>query len=156
QTHRRNQPKFDATLASALKMTTAQQIEALTKIVADNIKLVQSYMKEPVLTHPDRRALAEAIDGKALTAATREKWDAKDFFTSVSRSTIVEAVREAMGDDHARKVAAMGKADAAKFATGNLPKLKWLPKQLRVPGYDGPAAKAKTPAKKAPGKKAKR
>ena len=61
-----------------------------------------------------------------------------------------KAVREAMGDDHARKVGAMGKADAAKFATANLPKLKWLPKQLRVAGYDGPTKKvvAKKKAKR--------
>jgi hypothetical protein len=32
----------------------------------------------------------------------------------------VEAVREAMGDDHAGKVAKMGKADAVKFAIGNV------------------------------------
>ncbi len=143
RSHDRSMPKFDATLASALKMTQADQVRTLATLTARNITLFRSLMREPVLADPHFMAVASAIDGKALTAATREKFDAKDFFASVSRSTIVEAVREAMGDEHARKVAKMDKAAATKFATANLPKLKWLPKQLRVEGYDGPAAKAK-------------
>ena len=98
-------------------------------------------------------AVASAINGKALTAALRETFDAKDYFNSVSRATIVEAVREAMGDQHASAVAKMDKAGAIKFALANLPKTKWLPKQLRVAGYDGPAKKA---AKKPAAKKAKK
>jgi ParB family chromosome partitioning protein len=150
--------KFDSVLAAALKMTTAQQIEALTKIVSQNVNLVQRFAKKPVLEFSEHKALADAIDGKALTAATREAFDAADYFGSVSRATIVQAVREAMGDAHASNVEKMGKADAAKFATANLPKLKWLPKQLRVAAYDGPviAKKAKAPAKSAPAKAAKK
>jgi ParB family chromosome partitioning protein len=147
--HDRNMPKFDATLASALKMTTAQQIEALTKLTARNVTLYRANMREPVLNDAAFNAVASAINGKALTTAIREKFDAKDFFNSVSRAAIVEAVREAMGDDHAGNVAKMDKAGAVKFAIANLPKTKWLPKQLRVTGYDGPAKKAKgTKAKK--------
>lgn len=144
-------PKFEAALAAALKMTTAQQIEALTRLTARNITLHRSMMREPVLNDATFNAVASAINGKALTAALRETFDAKDFFNSVSRATIVEAVREAMGDDHAGNVAKMDKAGAVKFAVANLPKTKWLPKQLRVAGYDGPAkksAKAKKPAKR--------
>ena len=59
------------------------------------------------------------------------------------------ALEEALDDllVPASNVGKMGKADAVKFAIGNLPKTKWLPKQMRVTGYDGPARKAK-PAKK--------
>ncbi|WP_315705041.1 MULTISPECIES: ParB/RepB/Spo0J family partition protein [unclassified Bradyrhizobium] len=160
-----NRPKFAATLASALKLNTTDQIKVLTELVSKNINLVKRYPAAAVLDDASHRALAEAIDGKKLTAITREKFDAKDYFASVSRTVIVEAVREAMGEEHARKVSDMKKDEAAKFATANLPKLKWLPKQLRVPGYDGPTAKAapkpaaKASAKKAPAtaaKKAKR
>lgn len=141
---------FETSLASALKMTPAQQLEALTSLVAPNIKLTA--MRKPVLeSNSANKAIAHAINPKAMVAAIRTKWDAKDYFASVSRAVIVEAVREAMGDDHARTVEKMGKADAATFATSNLPKLKWLPKQIRVPGYDGPSKKA-APAKKAPAK----
>lgn len=146
-------PSFASTMEAALKMTTAKQIETLTALVAKNLSLINRNSKDPALKDADYRALALAIDGKKMTAATREKWDAKDFFNSVSRSTIVEAVREAMGDDHAGKVAKMGKADAVKFAIVNVGKGKWLPKQLRVTGYDGPAKKI---AKKATAKKAKK
>lgn len=143
-------PSFASTMEGALKMTTAKQIETLTALVAKNLSLINRNSKDPALNDADYRTLALSIDGKKMTAAIREKWDAKDFFNSVSRSTIVEAVREAMGDDHAGKVAKMGKADAVKFAIGNLPKTKWLPKQLRVTGYDGPAKKVA--AKKATAK----
>lgn len=143
-------PKFEAALAAALKMTTAQQIEALTSLTARNITLHRNMMREPVLNDATFSAVASAINGKALTTALRETFDAKDYFNSVSRATIVEAVREAMGDQHASAVAKMDKAGAIKFALANLPKTKWLPKQLRVAGYDGPAKKAaKKPAKKA-------
>ncbi|WP_315768239.1 ParB/RepB/Spo0J family partition protein [Bradyrhizobium sp. SZCCHNR2012] len=157
-----NRPKFAATLTSALKLSTTDQIKVLTELVSKNINLVKRYPAAAVLDDASHRALAEAIDGKKLTAITREKFDAKDYFASVSRTVIVEAVREAMGEEHARKVGEMKKDEAAKFATANLPKLKWLPKQLRVPGYDGPAAKAapkapaKASAKKAPAKAAKK
>lgn len=141
-------PKFETALAAALKMTTAQQIEALTSLTARNITLHRSMMREPVLNDATFNAVASAINGKALTTALRETFDAKDFFNSVSRATIVEAVREAMGDQHASAVAKMDKAGAVKFAVANLPKTKWLPKQLRVAGYDGPAKAAKKPAAK--------
>lgn len=146
-------PKFETALAAALKMTTAQQIAALTELTARNITLYRSMMREPVLDDAQFNAVASAINGKALTSALRETFDAKDFFNSVSRSTIVEAVREAMGDDHASNVAKMDKAGAVKFAVANLPKSKWLPKQLRVTGYDGPAKKAKVKGSTKKGKK---
>lgn len=149
-------PSFAATMEAALKMTTAKQIEILTGLVAKTLSLVNRNSKDPALNDADYRTLALSIDGKKMTAAIREKWDAKDFFNSVSRSTIVEAVREAMGDEHAGKVAKMGKADAVKFAIGNVAKTKWLPKQLRVAGYDGPATKAAKTAAKKVAKKAKK
>ena len=113
-------PKFETALAAALKMTTAQQIDALTKLTASNITLYRSMMREPVLNDVQFNAVASAINGKALTSALRETFDAKDFFNSVSRAAIVDAVREAMGDDHASNVAKMDKAGAVKFAVANL------------------------------------
>lgn len=147
-------PEFDATLQAALKLTTAKQIEVLTAHVSRAVNLIDRSGRTVALENPHHKALAEAVDGKKLTAALREKFDAKDYFASMSRAAIVEAVREAMGDDHASSVAKMDKAAAAKFAVVNLPKVKWLPKQLRVSAYDGPAKKAAP--KKAAAKKAKR
>jgi hypothetical protein len=89
----------------------------------------------------EHKAIADALDGKKLTAAIHEAFDAQDYFDSVPKPTIEDAVREAMGDDHAKSIARMDKATAAKFAATHLPKTKWLPKQLRVTGYNGPAAK---------------
>jgi ParB family chromosome partitioning protein len=136
---RSNRPSFAAAFDAAMKLATAKQIETLAKIVADAVNL--KTFKAPTLDHAGHRRLCEAINSKAFHAALREKFDAKDYFTSASRSTIVAAVTEAMGKDHGSKIAKMDKGAAVKFAVANLPKLKWLPKQMRVASYDGPKAK---------------
>jgi ParB family chromosome partitioning protein len=138
----RGRTAFETAFAAALKLSTAELVKELAKVAAKSVNLAKPYSKLPALEEKPFKALCEAIDSKALNAALREKFDAKDYFTSASRATIVEAVREAMGDDHAATVAKMDKASAVKFAVGNVSKTKWLPKQLRVSGYDGPARKA--------------
>lgn len=149
----KKQPEFVALFKSAIKLTPAEQVGMIVEHVASALNL-RSYNKGP-LDHEDHVAIAEAVDGKNLNAALRAEFDAASFFDSVPKTVIAEAVREAMGEDHAVKIARMDKASAAKFATENLVKAKWLPVQLRVKSYDGPKKKAaaKKPAAK---KKAKR
>jgi hypothetical protein len=141
-------PKFASALKSAMKLSHADQVDAIVGLVSDAINL-RSHNGAP-LDNENNRAFAEALDGGRLTKALREKFAAQDYFDSCSKVVIADAVAEAMGKDHAVNVARMDKGAAAKFAAANLPKTKWLPKQLRVPGYDGPKGKtAKAPAKKA-------
>lgn len=141
-------PSFAVALRDAMKLSAAEQVQTLVCLIAKAVSL-RSW-NGSALDQANHKALAEAVDGTRLTKAVRGEFDAGSFFDSVSKAVIVEAVREAMGKDHADNVAKMDKTAASKFATANLPKLKWLPKQLRVPGYDGPAKKvAKKAAKKA-------
>lgn len=155
----RSPASFATAFAAALKLSIADQVKALAKVAASAVNFVRHNSKNAALEDGSFKALCEAIDGKTFNAAAREAFDAKDYFASASRKTIVAAVAEAMGSDHASKVEKMDKPTAVKFAHANLPKLKWLPKQLRVSGYDGPKAKAVAkakPAKKAVKKTAKR
>jgi ParB family transcriptional regulator, chromosome partitioning protein len=106
-----------------------------------------------------RAAVAEvcnAIDAKRMNVAIRECFDAKDYFESTDKASVAQAVREAMGDEHASKVAKMKSGDAAKFAVANVPKTGWLPIWLRTAHYDGPTKAAATSAKKTVKKAAKK
>jgi ParB family transcriptional regulator, chromosome partitioning protein len=146
-------PSFASALRDALKLSNADQIQTIVDLISKSIAL-RSYNGAP-LDQETNRALAEALDGGRLTKAVRAKFDAGSYFDSVPKTVIAEAVREAMGDEHADKINRMDKGTASKFAAANLPKLKWLPKQLRVKGYDGPAKKvaAKKPAAKTKAKR---
>lgn len=80
------------------------------------------------------RLIVEAISEPAYTKAALRAFDAADYFGSVSKELIVEAVSQAMGKlgkDHAAKVAKMAKAEAVKFALANVK--NWLPPPLRHP-----------------------
>lgn len=89
------------------------------------------------LLHPDSkqdssvRSAVNLIDEKKFTAAMRKHFDAKDYFASISKALVVDAVKEAMGKDHAGKVAKMKTADAQKFAIAHVVKTGWLPPALR-------------------------
>ncbi len=83
--------------------------------------------------------MCKALNPKAFGKALRARFDAKDYFESVSKELIYQTVDEAIGkDDVSAKVAKMKKPDAVKFALENVPKTGWLPPQLRWPQYDGP------------------
>lgn len=102
--------------------------------------------------------VANTIDGKAMNKALRESFDATDYFSGVSKEFCRRAVLDAMGKDHAGKVANMKTKEAAEFATMHVPKTGWLPPELRTAHYDGPKVKAASTAKpkKAAKKTAKR
>lgn len=115
------------------------------------------------LVEPDQR-YHRALDDKALDAfrvliapgimneACRHEFQARDYFTRVPKHFIAAAVKEAIGADEARQVAAMKTEQAAKCAIANVPKTGWLPVALRTVHYDGPGSGAGKPAKAA-GKK---
>lgn len=84
------------------------------------------------------RAICEAIDPKALNAALRGAFDAKDYFAGVNKALCLSAIEEACGPDLARQQSKNGKSDIVAFAIENVPKTGWLPPQLRARGYDGP------------------
>lgn len=81
------------------------------------------------------------IDVKIMQRQIKEAFDAKDYFNSIPRDMIAAAVSESISVDQATKVRSMSKEQAAKYAVSNVPKTGWLPKQLRMRGYDAPKAK---------------
>ena len=81
--------------------------------------------------------------GKEMVEATRKGFDADDYFKSVPKAMCLAAITEAINADESRKVAGKPTADIKKFATANVPKTGWLPRELRTAHYDGPGAKKK-------------
>ncbi len=130
-----------ATAEALVNVTKKGSLEhALASVVASQI------VPERPHSMPDKvsgklPALRVFIHPRTMQTALMEQFDHKDYFASISRPMITHAVNEAMGKDHATKVAAMSKDDAAKFATVNIAKTKWLPPQLRLSTYDGPGKK---------------
>jgi ParB family transcriptional regulator, chromosome partitioning protein len=93
-------------------------------------------------------AMIDLINPKVMNAALRKAFDAKAYFEGCGKSFCLAAVTETIGADHARKIAGQKRGEIAKFATVNVGKTGWLPKELRTSHYDGPQAKkADKPAK---------
>ena len=88
------------------------------------------------LLHPgkddkkDCRVLVEQINEKHLTNATTRHFDAADYFASISKDLIVEAVAESMGKEHAAKAAKMNAGEAREYAIKNIK--GWAPHSMRL------------------------
>ena len=52
--------------------------------------------------------------------------------TLVMSSTLLEAVQDALGKEHAAKVAKMKAGDAKAYAIKHVPKTGWVPEALRI------------------------
>ena len=90
--------------------------------------------------------ICNEMDPASLNAALRGAFDAKDYFANVSKPILLQAIREALGDDVARQQANQGKPSIVAFALENVPPTGWLPVQLRAKGYDGPPVVKASPA----------
>ena len=90
--------------------------------------------------------ICNEMDPASLNAALRGAFDAKDYFANVSKPILLQAIREALGDDISRQQDKKGKPDLAAFALENVPPTGWLPVQLRAKGYDGPPVVKPAPA----------
>ena len=80
--------------------------------------------------------LAQVLDLDVSAAGWRAT--AANYFGSVSKAHIMHAIAEAKGDDAARRVRGMSKADMAAEAETLLNGTKWLPAALRTPALDQP------------------
>jgi ParB family chromosome partitioning protein len=94
--------------------------------------------RRDALRHADRLASAIGLD---MTAAGW-KATAENYFGRVTKAQILEAVREAKGDDTARLIEPLKKTDMAREAARLLDGTGWLPEVLRTPldPASGPAA----------------
>lgn len=132
--------------ASAFQRLHAMSDEDLFRVAAGIAGRALDLQSQNALRAPLTKGadvLAAAIDGDRMTAALRETWDAGDYFGGVSKAFVIDAIREALNDDEARKADKLKKAELVAFALANVPKTGWLPPELRAPTYSGPG---KTPA----------
>lgn len=181
-------PKQQTTISNALQDRLAAQLakgtlkalqtEKSSSPLAGILAAIVASQIEPErpfsMPHRVANKLADvraAISPAVMNAAMHDAFDAKDYFGNAPKPVLLKAISEAINADESRKLQDKTKAEIAKFALANLPKLNWLPKELRTPHYAGlsptaqkpakdktPAAKAakKAPAKKAAKKKGKR
>lgn len=84
--------------------------------------------------------LAAAIDPDRMAAALRETFDAADYFGGVAKPFVIQAIREAVNEDEARKAEKLKKKELVEFAVKNVQPTGWLPPELRCATYSGPGA----------------
>jgi ParB family transcriptional regulator, chromosome partitioning protein len=151
----RKPASFSDVFAGALKSTPQQREAMLAQIASQALSIVTfNGSGQHPLDDDATSDLFAAMNGPRVVKVIAGTFDAKDYFGSIGMQTIIAAVRCAMGDDHAEKVAKMKKPDAAKFAAANVPGKNWLPPQLRTPWYTGPIEDTEKDIKKSPAKKA--
>lgn len=82
--------------------------------------------------------LDAAIDPDRMSAALRASFDAADYFNGVAKPFVIQAIREAVNDDEARKAEKLKKKELVEFAVKNVQPIGWLPSELRCATYSGP------------------
>ena len=108
----------------------------LTGLFAHCASLTVNAVREPhqtrhdTIRHADRLAAALGLD------MTQAGWvpTAGNYLGRVTKARIIEAVREARGEDAARLIEHLKKSDMAKEAERLLQGTDWLPEPLRTPG----------------------
>lgn len=86
------------------------------------------------------QGLAGAINADVLAARLHSRFDAKDFFGSVSKAVIVAAIEEACGSEAAARAGKLKKGELVTLAVETVVPTGWLPREIRWPGYAGPGA----------------
>ena len=136
-------PREPNALWEALAAFDGESRQALfAHCVALSVNAVfEPYNRRPrALAHADR--LAEALDLDMVAVG----WQAtvETFLGRVTKARIVDAVREARGEQAARLIEPMRKGEMAETAEGLLAGSGWLPEPLRTPGraLQWPAAPA--------------
>jgi ParB family chromosome partitioning protein len=91
----------------------------------------EAYNRRPrALAHAGRLAEAVALD----MAAAGWKPTVESYLDRVTKGRILDAVREAKGEDAAQRMAHMKKAEMATAAEALLAGTGWVPEPLRTPG----------------------
>lgn len=98
--------------------------------------VIEPWNKRPrALAHADR--LARSIDFDMVSAGWAPTVD--NYLGRVTKVRILEAVREAKGEQSAQLIDHLKKGDMAREAARLLEGSNWLPEPLRMPGEDEPA-----------------
>lgn len=95
----------------------------------------EDYVK---ILHPDKgddrstRVLVEQIQEREMKDSAIKLFDSADYFASVNKALIVEAVHEALGKEHSARVEKMKAEEARKYAIAHVPKTGWVPQSMRL------------------------
>jgi ParB family chromosome partitioning protein len=125
-------PKEPGDLWDALAALDAEQQQALfAHCVSLTVNAVnEAYNRRPrAIAHADRLAEAMSLDiAKTVWTASVD-----NFLGRVTKARILDAVREARGEDQARRIELLKKGDMASQAEHLLAGSGWLPEPLRTP-----------------------
>ncbi len=103
----------------------------------------EAYNRRPgALAHADVLATALRLD----MAAVGWTPTAEAYLSRVTKAQILDAVREAKGDDAAERITGLKKPEMVTTAQELLHGIGWLPEPLRTPGDDAIASEADEPA----------
>lgn len=103
----------------------------------------EAYNRRPgALAHADILAMALTLD----MAAVGWTPTAEAYLSRVTKAQILEAVREAKGDDAANRITGLKKPEMVTAAEELLHGTGWLPEPMRTPGGDATASEADEPA----------
>ena len=119
----------------------------LLELLAHCVSLGVSALRNPLDGKPGAWAHVEMVAQAAGLDMSRT-WTARkeSYFSRVTKARIVEAVREGAGEDAARRLDGMKKADMATAAEQALAGARWLPPLLRTAPAEEPQTEAATMA----------
>jgi ParB family transcriptional regulator, chromosome partitioning protein len=147
---------FETIFLAMVEKPADDLAQVVAQLIAASFDFVVFRSDDKPLANPGIRALCES-----LPVARMQTWllrtfgyYAEDYFGSVSKPAIVDAVAEMRaGDDAIKAVAKATKADAVKLAVDEASRRKWLPPELRTAHYSGPGSEIKKPTAKSAKKK---
>lgn len=137
KTHGGDKETFASVFARLSVMTDQELFAVAACCAAEAVHMERPHNGKPPFD-ADAGPLAAAIDPIQMTHALNEAFDAPDYFGGASKPFVVQAIREALNEDEARKAEKMKKAELTAFALANVPQTNWLPPELRAPTYSGP------------------
>lgn len=137
KTYGEDKETFASVFARLSDMSDQELFAVAAGCAAEAVHMERPYNGKPPFD-ANAAPLAASIRPGLLTAALQENFDAADYFGGASKPFVVQAIREAINDDEARKADKMKKAELTAFAIANVPGTGWLPPELRAPTYSGP------------------
>ncbi|MEM7730540.1 MAG: DNA-binding protein, partial [Pseudomonadota bacterium] len=128
----RNLPKAPEDLWEALTEFDSCSREAL---FAHCVAMSVNAVHDPYQRRPRAIAHADVLAGTVELDMAKAGWTATgdSYLSRVTKARILEAVREAKGDDAADRIAGLKKAEMVTTAEDLLSGTGWLPEPLRTP-----------------------
>lgn len=140
QRHDLDRENFEVLFDRFKQMTVEEMLAQLALIAGETLYLwhqqtVRDHVRSPFIGAG--RALVDGLDKAETYAALRTHFDIEDYFKSISRDQALDAIGEALGDEHKRKISDLKKPELVKYAIANIPDSGWLPAALRTSSYPG-------------------